>query len=187
MLLSRLPDSAAGFAESYGPLEPFIGSVVYQPALYCHALSRAVKRNDRKAILQYAGYLAHYTTDLTVPLHLTANYKGQYSDNPRFRNREYGDLHARFDTAFVSEILPTLTVKLRGTGREPIRYESMSQITRAALEKARHAYRLAEGIIRADLLACRKKGPPATGKDTLPECAASSSPRLSQAWHPPPP
>ncbi len=120
-LTAGLPSSLAAYRTRYGREEIFIGSVVYQPFLFTRALSRIRRTGNRRLIAVFAGYLAHYTADLHVPFHLTINYKGQFTDNPAFRDQERGDIHARFETGFVKSHASALAARLRKVRYTPVK------------------------------------------------------------------
>jgi hypothetical protein len=157
-LLASLPPSITAMRASLNRMEIFCGTVVYQPYLMARALARARERNDRKAIIGFTGYLAHYTSDLFVPLHLTANYKGQYTGNPSFNDKERGDVHCRFESGFIKARLETINTELSRQHPVP-EAVSMEDITRFCIKSAGETYPLAERVTTADNLASRKADP----------------------------
>jgi hypothetical protein len=62
--------------------------------LYRLAL-QALKANDMKTALQYAGTMSHYIGDLSQPLHVSENYDGQMSGNK--------GIHAYFETTVIKD------------------------------------------------------------------------------------
>ncbi len=159
-LWERVPPTLTSFRKRYGHMEIFIGTVVYQPLLYTRALSRAIVKGDSRWIAKHAGYLAHYVGDLHVPLHVTSNYKGQYSGNPAFgdRRRSHGTVHARFEIGHLRAHLESLKRDVARACRvaQPVQPD---RITPRAIAAAREAYRLAEGLMKADRDAARQADP----------------------------
>ncbi|MEK7765537.1 MAG: hypothetical protein AAB368_04805, partial [bacterium] len=134
-LWDALPPTLEGFRARYGRLETFIGVIPYQPLLYTRALARSLAAGDRRRIVHAAGYLAHYVADLHVPVHVTSDYKGQYSGNGIFKDRERdrGDVHVRFESGFVKAALPALEREARKTLATPGTPLSPRDITPRAL------------------------------------------------------
>lgn len=157
-LLASLPPTITAMRASMNRMEVFCGTVVYQPYLMARALARARERSDKKAVICFTGYLAHYSGDLFVPLHLTANYKGQYSGNPSFNDRERGDVHCRFESGFIKSRLETITAELSAINREPDAV-SIDEITPLCGKSAGESYKLAERITTADNNASKKADP----------------------------
>ena len=157
-LLASLPPTIPAFRAAMERMEIFSGTVVYQPYLMANALSRARVRRDHRAILGFTGYLAHFTGDLFVPLHLTANYKGQYSGNPVFNDKERGDVHARFETGFIKARLETVLTAL-ARPQSPPEEVRLDDITRLCIGAAATSYPLAERILAADNQASKKADP----------------------------
>jgi hypothetical protein len=159
-LWDKIPPDLPAFRSAYPGLETIVGTVVYQPYLYSRPLARAIRRGDQRWIMIYAGLLAHYTGDLFVPLHVTSDYKGQYSGNLIFDDarKGRGDVHARFETAFVKYRLEVLRGRVAETRRDP-RIVPPSEITPRAVAEARGAYALAAPILEADRKAAASHDP----------------------------
>jgi len=157
-LWDAVPPTLEAFRRRYGHLEVFIGSVVYQPLLYNRALAGAMEAKDKKRSLIYTGYLAHYTADLHVPVHVSSNYKGQYSGNLTYNDKERGDVHARFESGFVKSDLEHLRREVRR--RLPVPHAlAPGEITPRAIQEAREAYALLPALLAADQAATRACDP----------------------------
>ena len=157
-LLAALPPTITAMRSSMMRMEIFTGTLIYQPYLMARALARARERNDRRAIIGFTGYLAHYTGDLFVPLHLSANYKGQYSGNPTFNDKERGDVHCRFESGFVKARLETINTVLTRQHSAP-EIITMKDITSACIASAKVNYALVERLLNADNQASEKRSP----------------------------
>jgi hypothetical protein len=157
-LWDTVPPTLEAFRRRYGHLEVFIGSVVYQPLLYTRALAGALASRDRKRVPPYLAYLAHYTGDLHVPVHVSSNYKGQYSGNLTYDDKERGDVHARFESGFVKAELDALRREVRRR-LPPPRALAPDAITPRAIREAREAYALLPAILAADQAATRTADP----------------------------
>ena len=157
-LWDAFPPTLEAFRRRYGRLEVFIGSVPYQPLLYTRALAGAIARADRKRTLAYAAYLAHYTADLHVPVHVTANYRGQYSANLLFDDRERGDPHCRFESGYLRTDLAEVIRAVRALRGKPVIVPAAG-ITPLVLAAARRAYGLAPVLLETDRAAVKKIDP----------------------------
>jgi len=159
-LWENLPPGLPAFRAAYPGLDTIVGTVVYQPFLYTRALARAIKRGDQRWIQIYAGLLVHYTGDLYVPLHVTANYKGQFSGNLTFvdaRNGR-GDVHMRFETAFLKHRLESIGAAVAEARKEPKPLKT-AEINAAAIAAARLTYAQVRPILEADRNAAAKFDP----------------------------
>jgi len=159
-LWESLPPDLPAFRSAYPGMETIVGTVVYQPFLYTRALARAIREGDRQWILIYAGLLAHYTGDLFVPLHATIDYKGQYSGNLTFNDGKNGrgDVHSRFETAFVRHRLDSLRTANAARRREP-KTIALAGITPAAINAGSVSYALIDPILASDRKAAAKFDP----------------------------
>jgi hypothetical protein len=159
-LWEKLPPGLPGFRAAYPGLETIMGTVVYQPFLYTRALARAIRRGDQRWIQIYAGMLVHYTGDLYVPLHVTANYKGQFSGNLIFDDarKGHGDVHARFEIAFLKHRLESIRAAVATARREPKPLKA-AEINAGAIAAARLTYAQVEPILVADREAAAKYDP----------------------------
>jgi len=157
-LWSALPPTLDAFRAAHGRLDVFIGTVVYQPLLYTRALARALARGDTRRALAYAGYLAHYTADLHVPVHVTANYRGQYSSHLLFEDRERGDPHCRFETGYLKADLARIVEAVKARRNRPV-VLAPDRITPLVIEAARHAYDLAPRLLEIDRTAVARADP----------------------------
>jgi hypothetical protein len=159
-LWDSLPLTITAFRERYPREEQFIGTVIYQPYLYAVALSRALAAADRRRTAQMAGYLAHYASDLAVPLHVTSNYKGQYTGNLVYSDKERGDVHSRFETGYTNAraapIAAALKAGLKGWRPSPL---GAGDITPRAVALAREGYSALPSLIEADRKACAAADP----------------------------
>ena len=159
-LWAALPPTITAFRERYGRDELFIGIVTYQPYLFARALYRALANADSRKTALMAGLLAHYASDLTVPFHVTSNYRGQFTGNLGFNDKERGDIHARFETGFTkarsSALAAQLKAALKGWRPSPI---DAGAITPRAVSLAREGYSALPALLEADLGACRKADP----------------------------
>ncbi len=157
-LWDALPGSISFLRATHGRAELHLGTVVYQPYLYARAFAGAVARGDRRRAIQYAGWLGHYAADLHVPVHVTANYKGQYSGNLIFDDRERGDLHVRFETAYVKSEKAWLKREMERR-MPPVRTVAGTAITPLAIAAARDAYAKLPAVVAADLDAAKTADP----------------------------
>lgn len=148
-LWASLPPNITEYRKAFGREEIFTGSVVYQPFLLFRALVRARGKGDLKWTLPGTGYLAHFTGDLTMPFHLTANYKGQFTGNLVFSDKERGDIHARFETGFVKARRETIAAALKKAAINPVIIAPAS-ITPRALRLAADSYAFTGAILKAD-------------------------------------
>lgn len=150
-LWKLIPATLDEFRSRYGRREIFIGSVVYQPVLYTRALARALADGEERAAHAAAGYLVHFVGDLHVPFHASANYKGQYSGNLIFPDRKEGrgDVHARFETAFVNHRMGALRRAVLGSIR-PAKALPLDHVTPRVIESAREAYGMIDALLEAD-------------------------------------
>lgn len=157
-LWGAVPPTLEAFRRTFGHLEVFIGSMVYQPLLYTRALAGALDAKDKKRVLLYTGYLAHYTADLHVPVHVSSNYKGQYSGNLIYNDKERGDVHARFESGYVKSDLEHLRREVRRRLPSPHAL-APGEITPRAIREAREAYALLPALLLADQAATRSCDP----------------------------
>lgn len=157
-LWKGFPPTLGEYRRRFGRLEIFIGTVVYQPVLYTRALARAIARGDKKRALAYAGYLAHYAGDLHVPVHVTSNYKGQYTGHLTFDDRERGDAHCRFETGYLKADLAEVARAVRARRGAPVVVPA-GRITPLALRAASDAYVLAPKLFEIDRAATAKADP----------------------------
>lgn len=178
-LWTGLPPSITALRERHGRMELHLGTVVYQPYLYAKAFAGAVARGDRRRAIQYAGWLGHYAADLHVPVHVTANYKGQYSGNLLFDDRERGDLHVRFESAYVKSEKRWLTREMKRR-MGPVRTVAAAALTPLAIAAARDAYAKLPAVIAADLAAGKAADPRRSWGDFL-EAAAPGWRKIAAA------
>lgn len=160
-LWKQLPPTLPAFRTRYKQMEIFIGTVVYQPLLYTQALSRAIANGSQRWTFRYAGYLAHYVGDLHVPLHVTTNYKGQYSGNPVIassRRSSRTDVHARFEIGLIRSHLDFLRREIAKACRDA-RPIAPQDITPRAIAAAQEAYSLAEIVLETDRRAASQADP----------------------------
>lgn len=157
-LWDGLPATITLFRAKYGRMELQLGTVVYQPYLYAKAFAGALARGDRRRAIQYAGWLGHYTADLFVPVHATSDYKGQYSGNLLFDDREHGDVHVRFESAFVKSEKDRFRREMQRRMPE-IRPVAADRITPLAIAASRDAYAKLAGVLDADRAAAKASDP----------------------------
>ena len=159
-LWDALPPTVTAFRERYGRDELFIGSVTYQPYLFARALSRTLAKGDPRRTALMAGMMAHYAADLTVPFHATSNYKGQFTGNLAFSDRERGDIHSRFETGFTKARSASISAALKAAmkGWRPSGIPA-DGITPRAVALARDGYADLPDLLESDREACRKADP----------------------------
>ncbi len=157
-LWTALPPTIEAFRQAHGRMELFTGSIVYQPFLYARAFARAVAAGDRKRALRHAAWLAHYTADLTMPLHITSNYRGQFSGNLIFSDRERGDVHARLESGYLKERLAEISAEVKKARHKPVLL-APGEIFPLCLEAARATYARIPVVLEADRKACAAADP----------------------------
>jgi len=157
-LWSALPPTIEAFRQAHGRMELFTGSIVWQPFLYARAFARAVAAGDRRRAIRTAGWLAHYTADLTMPLHVSSNYRGQFTRNLIFSDKERGDVHARFETGYLKERLAEISAEVKKARRKPAPLTAAG-IFPLCLETARATCSRIPAILEADRAAVAAADP----------------------------
>lgn len=67
------------------------------------SLVATLKRNDFDQAVLFAADLSHYSADGHMPLHLTRNYDGQFSDNK--------GIHSRYESNMINRYAPQLDIQ----------------------------------------------------------------------------
>ena len=110
----EFPRTRAGADSLYDRADAFMdgrGIAGYLPWTiedFFYAIVHAWKEGDLDGVIRNSGLLSHFAGDASMPLHLTRNYKGQYSGNIIFKVR-WGDkgypdrsIHERFELSLVN-------------------------------------------------------------------------------------
>lgn len=85
-------------------------------------LKTAFKNNDREKIMEYTGYLSHYTGDLFQPLHTTSNHDGQLTGND--------GIHLRFEDSMIAYNIKSIKLKDYKLELKPLVIESIFDVIR---------------------------------------------------------
>jgi len=89
---------------------------------------------------------------------VSSNYKGQYTGNLTYVDKERGDVHARFESGYVKSSIDSLRREVRKRLPHPVALDPAS-ITPRAIREAREAYALLPALLAADQAATRTADP----------------------------
>ena len=161
-LFRALPETLEGFLGKVG-LDGggWIGTGPYTVGVRYRELVAAIRSGRGGEVRRLAGELSHYVGDLHMPLHLTINYKGQFTRNLILKTKDPRDpsrhCHVRYEVmacrANISRLEKAIQRRLIPASAPP---EGRTP-TSLAIDAARRAYPLGEKILDAD----RELVPPA--------------------------
>ena len=98
---------------------------------YYRALVNAWRVGDAEGVIRNSGLLSHFAGDASMPLHLTRNYKGQYTGNIVYRLARGSpasadrSIHERFEIALVEKNLARYEKAVRPSGADRRRYDDI--------------------------------------------------------------
>jgi hypothetical protein len=98
-VLKKTPRDFQSFVKTYGDSAVNARGVIpWAIEETMERITRLLKRGQWESALFYMGILGHYVADIHMPLHTTANYNGQLTNNK--------GVHFRWETRMVDEFIP---------------------------------------------------------------------------------
>lgn len=106
-----------------------------------HALVNNMRRGEWDQALLTAADLGHYVGDGHMPLHITANYDGQLSNQK--------GIHARYESEMIDRYIETVRLK-------KARVKKVNNVKPKVFGYLYHNYGSMAALLKADLRACAK-------------------------------
>ncbi len=152
----NIPADEAEFAKRFGAEATGKGRLPWAVRDTYGRLVAAFRARDYEAILEHAGYLAHYVSDSTMPLHATKNYKGQETGNVVF-STEAADrhVHVRFEIGMIDLYFDDIDKAVAAAVGQPHRVEDAAA---EALANLKASYSLIDRILETDKEALAPEG-----------------------------
>ncbi len=150
-----IPTTEKAFVAKYGEQALKDGRLPWAAGARYDALVKAFADRDYEAILRNAGWLAHYVSDSTMPLHATKNYKGQETGNVIFSgDRADRHVHVRYEIGMVDANRADIERRLEAAA---FKTHEVTDPAAEIIENLRESYPFIKDILDAD------KGSPEAG------------------------
>lgn len=166
-VLESTPHDFQAFVQSYGDSAVNArGEVPWAIQETMKRITRLLKRGQWESATFYMGILGHYVADIHMPLHTTANYNGQLTDNQ--------GVHFRWETRMVDEFIPVF---------KPVgEVVYLQQPLENTLEIIVRSHDLYPSLLRADSLARRVLTPTQRERLSTYEVLSFEKPYLARLY-----
>lgn len=111
------------------------GDVPWHVERVLNMLTAAMRKKDKRAIIQLSADLGHYVADAHVPLHSAVNYDGQFTGNR--------GIHGRFESAMIERFSDRLVFT-------PAKVDSIDHATNSVFDIVLDSYIWVDNTLHAD-------------------------------------